>query len=80
MSKVESFQNRFIAQVDWMDHFEHDVKQLENKIEDRMHQNPVAYERQTMEWDGQERKDYETELKMFHDLKEEFHRFLSEHY
>lgn len=80
MSKVESFQNRFIAQVDWMDRFVHDVKQLETKIEDRMHKNPVAYDHQTMEWDGQERKDYETELKMFQELKDEFRHFLTEHY
>lgn len=80
MSQVESFQNRFIAQIDWMDRFEHEVKQLETKIEERMMKNPVAYDHQTIEWDGQERADYQTEIKMFDELKGEFHRFLTKYY
>ena len=78
-SKVESFQNRFIAQEDWIDRFEHDVKKMEHKIEAQLLSNPVAYNHQRMEYDGKEREGIAQEIHLFHELKEEFQRFASEH-
>lgn len=77
MQQVEHFQNQFLIQIESIDTLSHDIKihlsEMAGTMQD--HAGHVSQEQLTTQAQLKER--YETESKIFADLKVEFTQFLS---
>lgn len=74
--QVEHFQNQFVLQREKLDVLKHNVKQSENAIEERMKDNAVAWEHQSMPAETELRNKVVSFDEMFNELKAEYRAFL----
>ncbi len=80
MAEVEHFQNQFIRQNEVIDTLKHDFKKFDNTIADDISKNPVASDHRTMAAPLDLQDQYETFLKIYNELKEDFEKFLAKTY
>jgi hypothetical protein len=74
--QIEHFQNQFVLQREKLDVLRHNVKQSENAIEERMKDNAVAWDHQSMPAEVELRGKVLAFDEMFNELKVEFRAFL----
>ena len=79
LASVEHFQNQLILQKEQHDILRHDIKQYENRIEAKYGKNPVLAENVRPEPELELADRVETVSRLFHEMKDEFYRFLSRH-
>lgn len=73
---IEHFQNQFIIQRDLIDRFTHDIKMHEEALVKEVNSNPVAVDHRLLEDHPEERDRYNTFIKLYDELKNEFFDFL----
>lgn len=79
LASVEHFQNQLILQKEQHDILRHDIKQYENHIEALYEANPVKAENSRPKAEVELADRVETFSRLFHEMKDEFYRFLAKH-
>lgn len=77
LADVEHFQNQFIRQKEVIDEFVHDIKIKEESLAKYAQENPVAIDHKYFEPEPAMTDRYQTFEHIYHDLKEEYRRFLA---
>ena len=74
---VEHFQNQFIRQKEVIDELVHDIKIREEKLAHYAKENPVAIDHKYFQPEPEITERYMMFEKIYHELKEEYRRFLA---
>lgn len=78
VAQVEHFQNQFIREKEVIDILKHDIRALENRLQEQVAANPVATDHKRVVDEPELRDRMDTFEKIFDELKSEFRDFLSE--
>ena len=77
MQEVERYQNHFIRQNEVIDEFTHKVKEHEHHLAKYAEDHPVALDHVHFKDHVEMRDEFETFVKIYNELKTDFHRFLA---
>lgn len=76
-SRVEQFQNKFIAHLNELQELKHAVNEAEKKIEENIKSNLVAVDHRKEEMNPQLQERMQQFQKLFAELKTEYNQFLA---
>ncbi|MBL7982344.1 MAG: hypothetical protein JNL52_11110 [Flavobacteriales bacterium] len=77
LAELEHFQNQYIREREVIDELRHGIKEHENFLEKEMKEHPVAIEHRAFGDHTELRDRMVTFEKLYRELKDEFHRWLS---
>ena len=77
MAELEHFQNQYIRQREVIDVLRHDIKQHENFLEKESVEHPTAIDHRSFGDHTELRNQMETFEKLYHELKNEFYRWVA---
>ncbi|MBI1307369.1 MAG: hypothetical protein GC181_12265 [Bacteroidetes bacterium] len=79
-AQIEHFQNQFIRQNEVIDTLEHDIHAEEHKLAENAQANTVAVEHRKVEENTDLGDQFETFVKIYNELKNEFTEFMAKTY
>ncbi len=79
LANIEHFQNQFIVQKEQLDILTHDVREIENMLEEAVNKNSTAIDHQHFPDQAVLADRVQTYEKIFKDLRNELGHFLSKH-
>lgn len=77
LAELEHFQNQYIRQREVIDVLRHDIKQHENFLEKESVEHPTAIDHRSFGDHTELRNQMETFEKLYHELKNEFYRWVA---
>lgn len=77
LALVGQFQNQLIIHRNTIDEIQHKVNISEDKLRAEINKNPVATDHRKVEYHQTEQEEIQIFEKVFHELREEFNRFVS---